>query len=202
MCGLPTLFVRLVGCPLRCVWCDSAYAFTGGQRLTLRQILTQVARYRLPGFCLTGGEPLAHRGAVDLLQAVVDQDLAQDHSLETGGAFLVAEVPPNVRRVVDWKAPSSGAADSFLLENLTHLRPGDALKFVVMTTTDLIWLKDLFVRYKLDEVPCEKFVQLAVTPDAGLNAQQLATWLVDSALSLRLGMQLHKLIWPDKERGV
>lgn len=196
--GLPTTFVRLVGCPLRCRWCDSEYAFTGGQRIALDQIIAQVRDAGLPGLCLTGGEPLVHKALPELLVALDAAFPDVDISVETSGAYLTDILPRRVRRIVDWKAPSSGEGDSFQPAILADLTARDAIKFVI-NASDFDWLMDVYRDYDLVKQPYD----LLLHPIYGeLELVNLADWMVNNRIRARMGLQLHKLIWPHVLRGV
>lgn len=196
--GLPTTFVRLVGCPLRCRWCDTDYAFTGGTRMELEQILAQVRWAGLPGLCLTGGEPLAHKAAPELLEALVTAFPQIDISVETSGAYATAALARQVRRIVDWKAPSSGEGDSFKPEILADLTARDAIKFVI-NADDFAWFEQVYREYDLARMPCD----LLLHPIHGeLELPRMADWMVAQRFRARMGLQLHKLIWPSVTRGV
>ena len=148
--GLPTVFVRLTGCPLRCVWCDTEYAFTGGQSMTLNRILEEVGTFKTRLVCVTGGEPLAQKNCLLLLTALCDS--AYEVSLETSGAIDIAIVDPRVSRVVDLKAPGSGESGKNRWQNLELLTPHDELKFVIKDRTDYEWARNTIVENRLDTV--------------------------------------------------
>jgi len=187
--GLPTTFVRLTGCPLRCVWCDSAYAFTGGEPMTIPEILGNVARHRAHYVCVTGGEPLAQRGALPLLAALCDA--GYDVSLETSGAIDIAEVDPRVSRIVDLKAPGSGESARNLAANLALLRATDELKVVIADRADYDWAKEAVARGPGWQT-CP--VLFAPVQDR-LAPADLAQWILDDGLPVRFQLQLHKLLW-------
>jgi 7-carboxy-7-deazaguanine synthase len=187
--GYPTVFVRLTGCPLRCQYCDTAYAFTGGQWATLDDILAQVAGLGTHHVCVTGGEPLAQRNCLALLTRLCDA--GHEVSLETSGALPVDEVDPRVRRVVDVKTPGSGEADRNLLDQLASLNQRDQIKFVICDRGDYEWSRTL-VRQR--DLPARAMVLFSPS-HAQLPARQLADWILEDQLPVRLQLQLHKLLW-------
>ena len=189
--GLPTVFVRLTGCPLRCTWCDTAYAFSGGETRTLDDILAEVASHGLRHVCVTGGEPLAQKGCLPLLAALCDA--GQDVSLETSGALDIAGVDPRVSRIVDLKAPGSGELARNRWENLVLLRAHDELKFVLADAADYAWAKQQIAEYRLAEC-----CTVLLSPVAGaLDPAELAGWIVRDRLPVRFQLQLHKILWND-----
>ncbi|QJD29617.1 7-carboxy-7-deazaguanine synthase QueE [Methylococcus geothermalis] len=190
--GLPTVFVRLTGCPLRCVYCDTAYAFSGGQRMSIAEILERVGGYGVRHVTVTGGEPLAQKACLPLLAALCDE--GYEVSLETGGAHDVAGVDPRVVRVVDLKTPGSGEVSRNLYENVDSLRAGDQLKFVITDQADYDWAVAKLNEYRLAE-RCE----VLFSPVAGsLEPAQLAEWILRDRLPVRFQLQLHKLLWGDR----
>lgn len=187
--GLPTVFVRLSGCPLRCVWCDTAYAFAGGNPMTLPEILAAVARHGTRWVCVTGGEPLAQKACLPLLAALCDA--GYDVSLETSGALDIGEVDPRVSRIVDLKAPGSGEFDKNLWENLARLTERDELKFVLKDRADYDWACATVREHSLDAL-----CPLLFSPVQGeIEPQQLADWMLADQLPVRFQVQLHKLLW-------
>lgn len=187
--GLPTVFVRLTGCPLRCGYCDTAYAFQGGEWQTLPAVLTQVARFGTRYVTVTGGEPLAQRAALDLLAALCDA--GYQVSLETSGALDIAAVDARVTTIMDLKTPGSGETDKNRLENLAHLKPGDQVKFVLCNRADYDWAKAILGQHDL-AARCE----LLFSPSFGeLDATQLADWILEDRLPVRMQIQLHKYLW-------
>lgn len=191
--GLPTVFVRLTGCPLRCQYCDTAYAFTGGQVQTLSHILDQIASFKPRYICVTGGEPLAQPNCLPLLQALCDT--GYQVSLETSGALDVSQVDPRVSRVVDLKTPDSAEVHRNLYSNMGELGQGDQVKFVLCSRADYDW-----ARFKLDEYRLtEKVGEVLFSSSHGqLDPRQLAEWIVEDNLSVRFQMQLHKYLWNDE----
>ena len=189
--GLPTVFVRLTGCPLRCSWCDTAYAFSGGETRTLDDILAEVAGHGLRHVCVTGGEPLAQKGCLALLAALCDA--GHDVSLETSGALDIAGVDPRVSRIVDLKAPGSGKLARNRWENLALLNARDELKFVLADATDYDWARRQIAEHRLAE-RCT----VLLSPVAGaLDPADLAGWIVRDRLPVRFQLQLHKILWND-----
>jgi len=186
--GWPTLFIRLTGCPLRCVYCDTQYAFYGGEWRTVPELL-QVARdSRVRHVCVTGGEPLAQKSCLELLAALCDAGLAV--SLETSGAMDVAPVDPRVSRVVDLKTPGSGEDGRNRLANLELLNARDQLKIVVCSRTDYEWARDL-LRAR-PPLPC----QVLMSPSWGqVEPRTLAEWILEDRLEVRFQLQLHKVLW-------
>jgi len=192
--GLPTVFVRLTGCPLRCTWCDTEYAFSGGETLTLGDVLIEVARHGARQVCVTGGEPLAQKACLPLLVALCDAGYAV--SLETSGALDVSAVDPRVSRIMDLKAPASGEADKNLWDNLPHLNAQDEIKIVLADEADYAWARKVIGERKLD-ASCP----VLLSPVAGkLDPKLLAEWVLRDRLPVRVQLQLHKLIW-GAERG-
>ncbi|MBK7354987.1 7-carboxy-7-deazaguanine synthase QueE [Propionivibrio sp.] len=187
--GLPTVFVRLTGCPLRCVWCDTEYAFSGGQSMTLTRILETVGAYAVRQVCVTGGEPLAQANCLPLLSALCDADY--DVSLETSGALDISGVDSRVSRIVDLKAPGSGESAKNRWKNIDFLSSQDELKFVIKDRADYEWARDTVVHNQLD-VLCP----LLFSPVQGaLEPRMLAEWILADQLPVRLQLQLHKLLW-------
>jgi 7-carboxy-7-deazaguanine synthase len=187
--GLPTVFVRLTGCPLRCVWCDTTYSFSGGEPATIDSILARVANYPARQVCVTGGEPLAQKECLPLLSALCDA--GYEVSLETSGALDISGVDPRVARVMDLKAPDSGEGDKNRWENLGLLTPRDEIKIVVASRTDYEWARELIRERRLDTL-CPVLLspaQRLVDPTA------LAEWILEDGLNVRFQLQLHKLLW-------
>ena len=190
--GLPTVFVRLTGCPLRCHYCDTEYAFHGGERRELDDILREVASYRPRYVCVTGGEPLAQPACLELLTALCDAGYSV--SLETSGALSIANVDARVSKVMDLKTPASGEQHRNLLDNLAYLGPADQLKFVICDRGDYEW-----ARFQLDDLRLgERVGELLFSPSFGqIDAAELANWIVADNLPVRFQLQLHKLLWQD-----
>lgn len=190
--GWPTAFVRLTGCPLRCRYCDTAYAFHGGRRLSLAEVLSQVERLQVAHVCVTGGEPLAQAGCPALLQALCDRGRVV--SLETSGALDISAVDPRVIRVVDIKTPGSGEHTRNRFENLAQLRAHDQLKFVICDQKDYRWARDQVIEQGLTQ-RCEVFFSPSYQQVA---PRDLADWILADRLPVRLQIQLHKLLWGDE----
>jgi 7-carboxy-7-deazaguanine synthase len=189
--GLPTTFIRLTGCPLRCGYCDTAYAFHGGQSHTLDAILAKVKDFGARHVTVTGGEPLAQRGCLDLLAALCDA--GYDVSLETSGALDISAVDGRVSRIVDIKTPGSGEMGRNLWSNLLYLRAHDELKFVLCDRADYEWARDLIAQRGLTAL-----CPVLMSPSFGqLEPRQLAEWILADRLSVRMQLQLHKLLWGD-----
>lgn len=190
--GLPTVFVRLTGCPLRCVYCDTEYAFSGGEMHSIAQIGEQVAAYAPRYVTVTGGEPLAQPNCLPLLSTLCDA--GYEVSLETGGAMSVAGVDPRVVTVLDLKTPASGELQRNDYTNIPQLRPHDQVKFVICDRADYDW-----ARFKLDEYRLQERVSdVLFSPSfAQLDGRHLAEWILEDNLPVRMQLQLHKLLWND-----
>jgi 7-carboxy-7-deazaguanine synthase len=187
--GLPTVFIRLTGCPLRCVYCDTAYAFTGGKNMSLASILERVAEYAPAYVTVTGGEPLAQKNCLPLLTALCDA--GYQVSLETGGALDIGAVDARVMRVVDIKTPASGEVEKNRWENLSLLTRHDEIKFVLCDEDDYQWARQILQQYRL----AEKCMVLFSPVHGGLDAAQLAEWILRDRLPVRMQLQLHKILW-------
>jgi 7-carboxy-7-deazaguanine synthase len=191
--GLPTVFVRLTGCPLRCQYCDSAYAFSGGTVRSLESILEQVASYRPRYVCVTGGEPLAQPNAIPLLKQLCDA--GYEVSLETSGALDISKVDPRVSRVLDLKTPGSKESHRNLYENIGLLTRHDQVKFVLCSREDYDWSVSKMIQYGL----AERAGEVLLSPSHHeLRPTDLADWIVADNLPVRLQMQLHKYLWNDE----
>ena len=190
--GWPTVFVRLTGCPLRCQYCDTAYAFHGGQWRDIDGILAEVGSHGVRHVCVTGGEPLAQRRCLALLSRLCDAGYAV--SLETSGAIDIGGVDPRVSRVVDIKTPGSEEVARNRWENLALLTPRDQVKFVVCSRADFEWARDIVAGHQLDR-RCEV---LFSPSHAQLSARELADWIVAEKLPVRFQMQLHKQLWGEE----
>ena len=192
--GMPTVFVRLTGCPLRCHYCDTAYAFYGGEWWTLPDILERVAQFDTHDVCVTGGEPLAQRACVTLLHELCERGFRV--SLETSGALSVEEIDPRVSRVVDVKTPGSGEEPRNLYPQLQTLGPIDQIKFVITSRADYEWSHTL-----LTEQALHQRCGVLFSPSFGqLEPRELAEWILADRLPVRFQVQLHKLLWGE-ERG-
>jgi len=194
--GRPCVFVRLTGCNLRCVWCDTAYAFHEGERMHVDVVLERVARYDCRLVELTGGEPLLQEDASVLMQRLLDA--GYEVMLETGGSLPIEKVPRGVRRIVDVKCPASGESERNRWANLEDLRCGDELKFVLADRADYDWA----VTQVRERGLIERCPLLFSAVDERLEAGTMARWLLDDGLPIRVQTQLHKQLWPDTVRGV
>lgn len=187
--GLPTVFVRLTGCPLRCSWCDTEHAFSGGHRQSIASIIEKVSAYGVQQVCVTGGEPLAQKNCLPLLTALCDS--GYDVSLETSGALDIGQVDPRVSRIVDLKAPGSGECARNRWQNLPLLTPRDELKFVLADRADYEWAVATITEHQLN-----KRCPILFSPvQDSLAPQELAEWIIADRLPVRFQLQLHKLLW-------
>jgi len=191
--GLPTVFVRLTGCPLRCQYCDTEYAFYGGERQQITGVLATVASHKAVNVCVTGGEPLAQKSCIPLLAALCDE--GYQVSLETAGALSAEFVDSRVMKVMDLKTPGSGEDDKNLYGNMAYLNSHDQVKFVICDRQDYEW-----ARLKIDELKLtERVGDILFSPSTGqLNPTDLAEWILADHLPVRFQLQLHKLLWNDE----
>jgi len=189
--GCPTVFIRLTGCPLRCRYCDTEYAFSGGEWMEQDAILGRVATYQTRYVTVTGGEPLAQKACLQLLTLLCDA--GYETSLETSGALDIAEVDRRIIKVVDLKTPGSGEAERNLYANIEHLGRQDQVKFVLCDRDDYQWAKGIIRQYALTS-RCE--ILFSPSHDE-LNATVLADWILEDQLAVRLQLQLHKQLWGD-----
>ena len=189
--GWRTVFVRLTGCPLRCVWCDTEYSFHGGQWQDIDAILAEVARHDVGHVCVTGGEPLAQKRCLILLQKLCD--VGYEVSLETSGALDVAAVDPRVRKVMDLKAPGSGESARNLWSNLAFLHQRDQVKIVIASRADYDWACNVLVEHAL----AARCMVLFSPVHGAISPRQLADWIIEDRLPVRFQLQLHKLLWND-----
>jgi 7-carboxy-7-deazaguanine synthase len=193
--GLPTVFVRLTGCPLRCGYCDTAYAFHEGKTRTIDDVMAEVATHGASYVCVTGGEPLAQKSCLTLLTRLCDSGYSV--SLETSGALDVSAVDQRVSRIVDIKTPGSGEVEKNQWSNLAHLRRSDELKFVLTSEDDYRWAKAMISERKLNDV-CPVLLSPAFEE---VDYSKLAEWVLRDKLKVRMQVQLHKVIWGER-RGV
>lgn len=191
--GLPTVFIRLTGCPLRCGYCDTTYAFQGGEWQSLDSILDEVAGHKPQYVTVTGGEPLAQKQCANLLTQLCDA--GYEVSLETSGAMDVANVDSRVSKVMDLKTPGSGEESKNRYENIPYLTSNDQVKFVICDRTDYEWAVDKLHEYKL----AEKFEVLFSPIHGELEPSQLAEWILQDNLPVRFQLQLHKYLWGDQQ---
>lgn len=200
--GLPCTFIRLTGCPLRCVWCDTTYSFQGGERRTLTSLVEEAEDIGTPLVEVTGGEPLAHPGAFELIRRLLDGGFTV--LVETSGAVDVSPRDPRCHLIMDLKCPGSGESERNLWENLDHLTAHDEVKFVVAGREDWEWTESVIRERRLDARVREgALAALLVSPVHGtVDLEALAGWILDSRLPVRLQMQLHKLIWGADTQGV
>ena len=190
--GLPTTFVRLTGCPMRCVYCDTAYAFSGGSNMSLTDIMLKVAELGAPYVTVTGGEPLAQKECHGLLTTLCDAGYSV--SLETGGAMDILAVDPRVSVILDIKTPGSGELEKNLWSNLALLKASDEVKFVLCDRSDYDWAKQQLAEHKLNET-CPVIFSPVYSQ---VNPSDLAAWVLADKLPVRMQVQLHKILWGEK----
>lgn len=187
--GLPTVFIRLTGCPLRCRWCDTSYAFSGGESRSIADIVAEAGRHGTRTVCVTGGEPLAQKNSLSLLSALCDAGF--DVSLETSGAIDIGDVDPRVSRIMDLKAPGSGELDKNLPANLPLLAPRDEVKIVIADRADYEWARGIIAEHLL----AERCPVLLSPVQGELEPATLAEWILADRLPVRFQLQLHKILW-------
>lgn len=189
--GLPTAFIRLTGCPLRCSYCDTEYAFHNGEKLTVGQIMQTVSGYRARHVTVTGGEPLAQKTCHDLLDHLCNEGF--EVSLETSGAMDISAADPRVSKILDLKTPASGESDKNRYENLEYLNQKDSIKLVICNRNDYEWARKLLSERQLNE-----FCEVLFSPSHNeLDAKRLADWILEDSLPVRFQIQLHKYLWGD-----
>tara|TARA_Y100000815_G_C13154002_1_gene429082 strand:- start:28 stop:678 length:651 start_codon:yes stop_codon:yes gene_type:complete len=187
--GLPTIFIRLTGCPLRCQYCDTSYAFYGGEIMFFEDIIHQVKQFNYKDVCVTGGEPLAQPNSKQLLKDLVDLDFQV--SLETGGSINIEGIDERVKIIMDIKTPDSGELTKNRWKNIELLKKSDELKFVICSIGDYQWSKEIIDEYKINEIcpilfsPCSE----------SMDPRDLAEWILTDQLSIRFQMQIHKILW-------
>lgn len=195
--GLPCVFVRFAGCNLRCTWCDSVFTFTGGTRRPIDDVVAEVVATGIPLVEITGGEPLVHKAAVPMMQALVDRGLTV--LLETSGSRDIAAVPDAVRIILDLKPPDSGEVGANLWSNIPLLRQKDEVKFVIASRRDYEWSRDTLREHRLEE----RVGTVLFSPAWGLvDPRALVEWILADRLPVRFQVQMHKYVWPPEERGV
>ncbi|WP_367608417.1 7-carboxy-7-deazaguanine synthase QueE [Legionella sp. W05-934-2] len=189
--GLPTVFIRLTGCPLRCQYCDTTYAFQGGQMMSIDSIVNHIKQYQCQQVCITGGEPLAQPGSIMLMSTLCDEGFFV--SLETSGARDIQDVDERVMIVMDIKTPGSKECEQNRWENLDFIKSSDQIKFVICSQADYLWTCDIINKYRLTEM-----TQVLLSPSwKELNPTDLANWIVKDKLRVRFQLQLHKILWND-----
>lgn len=199
--GLPTVFIRLTGCPLRCTYCDTTYSFEGGERWSLEKIIETAKSYHTPYICITGGEPLAQPNCIKLIDQLCA--LGFEVSLETSGALDVSKVDMRVSKVLDLKTPTSGEDHRNLMSNLDYLTPKDQIKFVICNREDYEWSKQQVAHYQLNQKVDTVWFSPAFAVEKGnaklpAFARDLAQWILEDHLPVRFQLQLHKLLWQDE----
>ncbi len=190
--GLPTIFIRLSGCPMRCHYCDTAYAFQGGSMMTVDEIMETIKKYDTRYVTVTGGEPLAQKEVLSLLKVLADQNY--EVSLETGGGLSIKEVDPRIKIILDIKTPESGEEKKNYWDNLNLIHSKDEIKFVLCSREDYDWAKKILNQYKLTE----KCAVLFSPVYQKLNTTDLGNWILEDQLPVRMQIQLHKLLWGEK----
>jgi 7-carboxy-7-deazaguanine synthase len=191
--GIPTIFIRLTGCPMRCHYCDTAYAFDDGQKMSFENIVEYIKPYKSKFITLTGGEPLVQKEAYAFLEVLCD--MGYQVSLETGGAESIKDVDERVKIILDIKTPGSGELDNYLWENLNHLKLMDEIKLVITSHDDYLWAKQTIKDKKL----IGKYEILFSPSYEDMDVKNLAQWILDDALPVRLQLQQHKIIWGQKK---
>jgi 7-carboxy-7-deazaguanine synthase len=187
--GLPTIFIRLTGCPLRCQYCDTAYAFHEGSKMSIDAIIKNISQYRTKHVTVTGGEPLAQRACHELLSRLCDE--GYDVSLETSGAIDIANVDERVMKIVDIKTPASEEESKNKFDNLKHLNKQDQLKFVICNRSDYEWAKQ-----KINELKLTDYCEVLFSPEHETqDSTNMANWILEDSLNVRMQVQLHKHLW-------
>ncbi|MEM6998267.1 MAG: 7-carboxy-7-deazaguanine synthase QueE [Pseudomonadota bacterium] len=187
--GLPTIFIRLSGCPLRCQYCDTAYAFHNGEKMTIDYIIQNISQYRTKHITVTGGEPLAQNSCHELLARLCDE--SYQVSLETSGAIDISNVDDRVMKIVDIKTPASEEEKKNKFDNLAYLNKNDQIKFVICNQADYEWAKD-----KINELKLSDYCEVLISPEhESQNSTDLANWILEDRLNVRMQVQLHKYLW-------
>ncbi|MSP55742.1 MAG: radical SAM protein [Myxococcales bacterium] len=195
--GVPCVFIRLAGCNLRCTWCDSTFTFTGGEHREVDAIVEDALSFGIPLVEVTGGEPLVHRSAIPLMQKLVDRGATV--LLETSGSRDIGEVPQAVHVILDFKPPDSGEERANLWSNVEKLKTKDEVKFVIGSRRDFEWSRDRVAEHRLDQ----RVGAVLFSPVWGkVEPKALVQWIVDERLPVRFQLQMHKVVWPQDERGV
>lgn len=189
--GLPTVFVRLTGCPLRCIWCDTEYAFQGGEQRSVVSVLKEITDFGINNVCVTGGEPLAQKACIPLLTSLCDA--GHTVSLETSGAIDISAVDPRVIRIMDLKAPGSGELSRNRFENIALLRAHDEIKIVIADESDYRWAREQIEKHEL----LNRCTVLLSPVQGQLEPAQLADWIIRDRIPVRFQLQLHKILWHD-----
>ena len=192
--GLPTIFIRLTGCPLRCQYCDTEYAFTEGEKMNANSILDKIKQYPTKYVTVTGGEPLAQKSCALFLKVLCNK--GYDVSLETSGAIIVSNVDKRVKKIMDIKTPGSKENDKNKFENLKYLTKNDEIKFVICDRSDYVWAKQKIIEKKMSEI-CDIIFSPVYK---SLKSSDLANWILEDQLNVRMQLQLHKYLW-DNQRG-
>ncbi len=194
--GLPCVFVRLTGCNLRCTYCDTEYAFTGGERRTIQSVVDQVRGFQIPLVEITGGEPLLQKGCVTLAERLLSAGFSL--LIETSGALPISNLPAAAIRIMDIKCPSSGESDKMCWDNIDALKAADEVKFVIGTREDYEWARAIMGRYRLHE----RCPVLMSTVFEALEPKMVAGWILEDRLPVRFQLQMHKYIWDPRRHGV
>jgi 7-carboxy-7-deazaguanine synthase len=190
--GMPTVFVRLTGCPMRCTYCDTAYAFHDGQQKEIEEIIQEIKKFDTNYVTVTGGEPLAQKNCIDLMNQLCE--LGYQVSLETGGALDIKDVHSKVKIILDVKTPKSNEDKNNFWPNLANIKPNDEIKFVIQDYDDFSWSMDIIEKYQLNQN------QILFSPVYNvLASEQLAEWILKHQLNVRLQLQLHKILWGEKK---
>lgn len=193
--GLPTYFVRLTGCPLRCVWCDSEYAFSGGKNISLADIIINIQQSGHKYVTVTGGEPLAQKNSIELMRSLLSEGYCV--SLETSGALSVVDVPKGIIKIIDVKCPDSGESEKNLIENFKYLQEGDQIKFVIGSRNDYEWAIDFYQKWSDDLIVIKESDVLFSPVFNVMSPDKLISWMLADKLNFRFQLQAHKFIWGD-----